>query len=104
LKVGFNSSPHLHTPRQRIRVGGDAISEDEFAQAIGDVVRVEQVQGLGPYTWFETITSAALLHFANEAVDVAIVEVGMLGRYDATNVVRADVAVITNVGLDHTDG
>ena len=45
-----------------------------------------------------------LLHFANEAVDVAIVEVGMLGRYDATNVVRADVAVITNVALDHTDG
>ena len=104
LRVGLYTSPHLHEPRERIRIGGDSISEEEFALAIADVVRVEDIQGLGPRTWFDTVTSAGLLAFGNEAVDVAIVEVGMLGRYDSTNVVRADVAVITNVGLDHTDG
>lgn len=102
LRVGLYTSPHLHDVTERIRIGGEDISEEDFAQAIGDVVRVEEVQGLGPRTWFDTVTSAALLHFANEAVDVAIVEVGMLGRFDSTNVVRADVAVITNVALDHT--
>ena len=104
LRVGLYTSPHLHTPRERIRVGGEPVDEDEFGVAIGDIARVEEVQGLGPLTWFETVTAAALLHFANEAVDVAIVEVGLLGRFDATNVVHAQVAVITNVGKDHTDG
>ncbi len=104
LRPGLYTSPHLHEPRERIRIGGETISEEDFALAIADVVRVEDVQGLGPRTWFDTVTSAALLLFGNEAVDVAIVEVGMLGRFDSTNVVRADVAVVTNVGLDHTDG
>ncbi|MFT7610977.1 MAG: dihydrofolate synthase/folylpolyglutamate synthase [Candidatus Aldehydirespiratoraceae bacterium] len=104
LRAGLYTSPHLHEVRERIRVGGEAISEEEFGIAIADVVRVEEVQGLGPRTWFDTVTSAALLYFGNEAVDVAIIEVGMLGRFDSTNVVKADVAVITNVGLDHTDG
>jgi dihydrofolate synthase/folylpolyglutamate synthase len=104
LRAGLYTSPHLHEVRERIRLGGEAISQEEFALAIADVVRVEEVQGLGPRTWFDTVTSAALLYFGNEAVDVAIIEVGMLGRFDSTNVVQADVAVITNVGLDHTDG
>lgn len=104
LRVGLYTSPHLHDVTERIRVGGEDISAEDFGLAIADVVRVEEVQGLGPRTWFDTVTSAALLHFANEAVDVAIVEVGMLGRFDSTNVVHADVAVITNVSRDHTDG
>lgn len=104
LRVGLYTSPHLHSPVERIQVAGAAIDETDFGLAIGDVVRVEDVQGLGPRTWFDTVTSAALLHFANEAVDVAVVEVGMLGRFDSTNVVHAAVAVVTNVGLDHTDG
>lgn len=104
LRAGLYTSPHLQDPRERIRVGGESISEEEFGLAMGDVVRVEEVQGLGPRTWFDTVTSAAFLVFANEAVDVAIIEVGMLGRFDSTNVVHAEVAVITNVGLDHTDG
>ncbi|GJM37484.1 MAG: dihydrofolate synthase [Acidimicrobiales bacterium] len=104
LRVGLYTSPHLHDVTERIRVGGEDITAEDFGLAIADVVRVEEVQGLGPRTWFDTVTSAALLHFANEAVDVAIVEVGMLGRFDSTNVVRADVAVITNVSQDHTAG
>lgn len=104
LRVGLYTSPHIQEPRERIRIGAETISEDDFALAIADVVRVEEVQGLGPRTWFDTVTSAALLMFGNEAVDVAVVEVGMLGRYDSTNVVRSEVAVVTNIALDHTDG
>jgi dihydrofolate synthase/folylpolyglutamate synthase len=104
LRVGLYTSPHLQEPRERIRIGGEMISEEDFGLAIADVVRVEDVQGLGPRTWFDTVTSAALLLFSNEAVDVGIIEVGMLGRFDSTNVVRAEVAIVTNVALDHTDG
>ena len=104
LRVGLYTSPHMHSPRERIRLVAETIDEECFGLAIGDIARVEEIQGLGPLTWFETVTASAFLHFANEAVDVAIVEVGMLGRFDATNVVKAQVAVITNVGLDHTDG
>ncbi len=104
LRVGTYTSPHLERVNERIRVGAEAIADDGFGEAIGDVVLAASAQALGQLTWFETVTAAALLHFANEAVDVAVVEVGMLGRYDATNVVSAQIAVVTNVGLDHTSG
>ena len=104
LRVGAYSSPHLETPNERIRVNGEPIDDDDFGQVIGSVARVAEIQGLEPVTWFETVTAAGLLHFADEAVDLAVVEVGMLGRFDATNVVDGAVSVVTNVGLDHTDG
>ncbi len=104
LRVGTYTSPHLETVNERIRVAGDAIDDVGFAQAVGDVVRTQDAYRTEPITWFETLTAAALLHFANEVVEVALVEVGMLGRYDATNVVEAEIAVITNVGFDHTVG
>ncbi len=103
LNVGSYTSPHLESLTERIRVGGEVISDDDFGQVIGDIARAAEASDL-ELTWFETLTGAALLHFANEAVDVAIIEVGMLGRYDATNVVDARIAVVTNVGLDHTTG
>ena len=104
LRVGSYLSPHLESTAERIRVGGETIPEADFGAAIGDVVRALDAHDAGPATWFETVTAAAFLHFANEAVDVAVVEVGMLGRYDATNVVRAQIACVTNVGLDHSSG
>ena len=104
LRVGLYTSPHLVTPCERIRVGGAELDQQAFGQAIGDVARLVEAAELEPLSWFETVTAAAFAHFANEAVDVAVVEVGMLGRFDATNVVDAQVAVITNVGRDHTDG
>jgi len=64
---------------------------------------VAPLSGITP-SFFELLTAAALLWFAESAVDVAVIEVGLLGRYDATNVCEADVAVITNIGRDHTDG
>ena len=104
LRVGTCTSPHLETVTERIRLGGEPISETGFGDALGDVFRAIDAYQLETPTWFESVTAAALLAFANEAVDVAVVEVGMLGRFDATNVVHARVAVVTNVDRDHTSG
>jgi len=104
LRVGLYTSPHVSSPRERIRVGAVDLDRPTFGQAVGDIARLVEAAELEPLSWFETVTAAALLHFANEAVEVAVVEVGMLGRFDATNVVDGEVAVVTNVGRDHTDG
>ena len=104
LRVGLYTSPHLSSPCERIRVEAADLDQHTFGQAVGDIARLVEFAELGPLSWFETVTAAALLHFANEAVEVAVVEVGMLGRFDATNVVNAQIAVITNIGRDHTDG
>ena len=103
LRVGAYTSPHLVAPTERISVDATPIGPDTFGAAIGDVARFTNHLQMRA-TWFETVTAAALQHFADVAVDVAVVEVGMLGRFDATNVVEAQVATITNVALDHTDG
>ena len=79
------------------------ITEDEFGDLIGGVAHYAQATPESP-SYFELLTAAALLWFSAEAVDVALVEVGLLGRFDATNVVDAAVVVVTNVGRDHTDG
>ncbi len=103
LRVGAYTSPHLVSPTERLSVDSEPIDEESFGAAIGDVARfVEHLRMRA--TWFETVTAAALQHFADVAVDVAVVEVGMLGRFDATNIVEAEVAAITNVARDHTDG
>ena len=103
LRVGAYTSPHLVAPTERISVDSEPMDPEAFGAAIGDVGRFTDHLQMRA-TWFETVTAAALQHFADVAVDVAVVEVGMLGRFDATNVVDAEVAVVTNVGLDHTDG
>ncbi len=105
LRVGTYSSPHLEQINERIRIAGSLIDDEFLGSTIGTIARAVKVsEEIVDVTWFETLTGAALLAFADEAVDVAVVEVGMLGRYDATNVVQAQVAVITNVSLDHSLG
>ncbi|CAN5911256.1 folylpolyglutamate synthase/dihydrofolate synthase family protein [soil metagenome] len=103
LSVGTYTSPHLEAIGERITWNGEPIANDELARAITTIASVEEVAGITP-SYFEILTAAAFGWFADVAVDVAVVEVGMLGRYDATNVVDATVAVLTNVGRDHTDG
>ncbi len=103
LRVGAYTSPHLVAPTERISVDSEPMDPETFGSAIGDVARFTDHMQMRA-TWFETVTAAALQHFADVAVDVAVIEVGMLGRFDATNVVDSQVAVITNVGRDHTDG
>ena len=102
LKVGTYSSPHLENIRERIQVNGEAVAEYDFAEAVAAVAIAEGMSGLRP-TYFEIMTAAAFRWFSDDAIDVAVIEVGMLGRWDATNVVRPDVAVITNIALDHTE-
>jgi len=104
LRVGTYTSPHLEAVNERIRCGGDAIDDADLTEVLATVFRSVDGYELPNPTWFEVVTAAAFVHFANEAVDVAVVEVGMLGRFDATNVVEANVAAITNVGQDHTSG
>jgi len=103
LSVGTYTSPHLEAINERLSWNGEPIGDDDLAGVIGAVAAVEEVSGVTP-SYFEILTAAAFTWFADIAVDVAVVEVGMLGRYDATNVVDSAVAVLTNVGRDHTDG
>jgi len=97
LKVGAYLSPHVRGWSERIRVHGD---EADFDPAIRRV-RVE-AEAIGA-TQFELLTAAALAAFAAAEVDVAAVEAGLGGRYDATNVLRSPVQVLTNVSLEHTE-
>ncbi len=103
LSVGLYSSPNLEKVNERISWDGKDISDDEFARVLGLLASVEPLIDRVP-SRFELLTAAAFIYFAEQGVDVAVVEVGLLGRYDATNVLDADVAVVTNVGKDHTDG
>lgn len=103
LSVGTYTSPHLERINERIAWNGEPIPDDELGRVIGTVASVETVAGVTP-SYFEILTATAFTWFADVAVDVAVIEVGMLGRYDATNVADATVAVLTNVGRDHTDG
>ena len=103
LSVGTYTSPHLEAINERIRWNDEPIDDDALGGAIGTVAAVEELADATP-SYFEILTAAAFGWFAEVAVDVAVVEVGMLGRWDATNVVDAQVAVLTNVGRDHTDG
>jgi dihydrofolate synthase/folylpolyglutamate synthase len=103
LSVGLYTSPHLHRINERIRWDGRPIPDDDFANVVGLLQSVEPLVDHTP-SFFELLTALALVWFAEQGVEVAVIEVGLLGRYDATNVVNGDVAVITNIGKDHTDG
>ena len=102
LTVGTYTSPHLEHVTERIRRNGEVITEEELAEQIGAVAEVAQLvdQDLG---YFEILTAAAFRWFADVAVDVMVIEVGLLGRWDATNIVESQVAVITNIGMDHNE-
>ena len=103
LHVGTYTSPHLERVNERIRLDGEPLDDDAFGLAVNQVATVESLVD-GTLSYFEVLTAAAFGCFAEHAVDVAVVEVGLLGRWDATNVVDAEVAVVTNIGRDHTDG
>ncbi|HWG73553.1 MAG TPA: Mur ligase family protein [Acidimicrobiales bacterium] len=100
LSVGTFTSPHLERINERICANGEAIGDDDLADALSGVASVEALLEVRP-TWFEILAAAAFRTFADLPVDAAVVEVGIGGRWDATNVVDATVAVVTNVGLDH---
>ena len=97
LSVGAYLSPHVAGWSERIRVGGE---DADFEAAVAAVRPAAEALGA---TQFEALTAAALLAFAEAEADVAVVEAGLGGRHDATNVLHTRVVVLTNVALDHTD-
>jgi dihydrofolate synthase / folylpolyglutamate synthase len=106
LKTGLYTSPHLVRINERIRVNGVAISDDNFAALHGEVDRAaEHLVERGELPWhpsfFEMMTTIAFEYFARQKIDIAVLEVGMGGRLDATNVVEPRVSVITDISLDH---
>jgi len=106
LKVGLYTSPHLRCYEERIRVGQDLIAAKAFIRIMTRLrSRIERLMSQGklasPPTHFEHLTCAALMHFAEKKVDIAVLEVGMGGRFDATNVVDPVLSVITTISEEH---
>lgn len=102
--VGVYTSPHLMHVRERIRIGASEISPGEFARVAREVAEAEEdlPESAGRLTYFEAITAMAFKHFADEAVDAAVIEVGLGGRLDSTNVITPEVCAITEIQLEHT--
>jgi dihydrofolate synthase/folylpolyglutamate synthase len=101
LRVGLYTSPHLVRFTERFRINDEEVSPERILEIYNRVRHV--VDDAEPPTYFEIVTAMAFQYFAEEAVDWAIVEVGMGGRLDATNVIRPEVSVITNIAFDHEE-
>ena len=103
LRTSQSPSPHLSSYRERILIDGQPIAEVDLERVLQEVLEASEAgeARYGPATEFELLTAAAYLWSARSAVDVAIIEVGLGGRLDATNTWHADVAAVTNVSLDH---
>ncbi len=97
--TGFYSSPHLHSIRERFRIGNQLISEDAFTRLVSQLASF--LENRDHPTYFELTTILALLWFAEQKVEVAILETGMGGRLDATNVVTPILSIITDISRDH---
>ena len=104
--TGMFISPHLHTFRERICINGKPISEDEFCSLVDEVwpnvEKISKVEEHGSVTLFETLTARAFLHFRRSEADFQVLEVGLGGRLDSTNLVSPKVCAITSISLDHT--
>ncbi|MDG9678671.1 bifunctional folylpolyglutamate synthase/dihydrofolate synthase [Micromonospora sp. DH14] len=106
LHTGRYTSPHLETVRERIALDGEPVSEERFAavyQEIKPLAELVDARSDEPLTYFDMTTALAFATFADAPVDIAVVEVGLGGAEDATNVLQAGVCVITPIGLDHTE-
>ena len=105
-KTGLFTQPHLITPRERCRINSRLISEVEFAQYVDrlrpSIETTAELESIGHVSFFEIYTALAFTYFADNAVDFAVIEVGLGGRLDATNVVDPLVSVITPISLEHT--
>ena len=105
-KTGLFTQPHLITPRERCRINSRLISETEFAQYVNrlkpSIEAIAESESVGRVSFFEIYTALAFTYFADNAVDFAVIEVGLGGRLDATNVVDPLVSVITPISLEHT--
>jgi len=108
LSVGTMTSPHLEVINERIATDARPIADEDLAEILASLETLEAFlserdPGAIPPTWFELVTAAGYRYFSDVAVDAAVIEVGLGGRYDATNAADGRVAVVTNVELDHTE-
>ncbi|RLE03289.1 MAG: hypothetical protein DRI99_05080, partial [Candidatus Aminicenantes bacterium] len=105
-KVGLYTSPHLVSVRERIKINDQLISEEDFAKLTAFLKkRIDELIVAGklltPPTYFEFLTALAFTYFAHQKIDLGVIEVGLGGRYDATNILEPLCSVITSIGLDH---
>ncbi|KAA1418798.1 bifunctional folylpolyglutamate synthase/dihydrofolate synthase [Nocardioides humilatus] len=106
LRTGRFTSPHVEKMSERISIDGDPLDDDAFVRAFNDIAAYTHLVDAAephPLSFFETVVGMAYAAFADAPVDVAVVEVGMGGSWDATNVIDADVAVLTPIALDHAN-
>jgi dihydrofolate synthase/folylpolyglutamate synthase len=103
FKVGLFTSPHIISFTERVRVNGEEITENEVIELAEEIKDI--VVHLGDFspTFFEVVTAMALLYFKRKKVDIAVIEVGMGGRLDATNIITPEISIITNISYDHKE-
>jgi dihydrofolate synthase / folylpolyglutamate synthase len=101
FKTGLYTSPHLKDFRERIRINGEMISTDEVVNWVKNYCINNDLWKIEP-SFFELTVAMAFDYFAQKEVDIAVVEVGLGGRLDSTNIIKPEVSIITNIGLDHT--
>ncbi len=109
-KTGLTLSPHLQKVNERLQINGKEISDKKFTKMVSSMIQIiEKMKnppaggGVGAPSYFEILVGMAFTYFVKEKVDIAVVEVGMGGEFDATNTLNPLIAVLTNVGLDHTN-
>jgi dihydrofolate synthase/folylpolyglutamate synthase len=104
-RIGLHTKPHLRSMTERARINGLAISEEAFAQTLEAMMPAieKTTMEFGRPTYYETLLALAFSHFAREKVDIAVIEVGLGGRIDGTNVITPLVSAITSVGFDHME-
>ena len=103
FRVGLFTSPHLVSFTERIRVDGAEITEGEVVQDASEIKEIVSRDADFSPTFFEVVTAMALLYFQRKGIDLAVMEVGMGGRLDATNIILPEVSVISSIGYDHRD-
>ena len=103
FRVGLFTSPHLVSFTERIKINGKEITEGDIVQLAGEIKEI--VSGINDFspTFFEVVAAMAMLYFERKKIDIAVIEVGMGGRLDATNIIVPLVSVITNIGYDHKE-
>ncbi|MDP9023967.1 MAG: Mur ligase family protein, partial [Candidatus Eremiobacteraeota bacterium] len=105
LRVGLHTKPHLRSMTERARIDGVEIAEDRFAEILTAMMPAidRTAAEHGRPSYYETLLALAFQYFFDERVDVAVIEVGLGGRLDGTNIIHPQVAIITSVGFDHMD-
>lgn len=103
-KTGLHVSPHIYTPQERAQINGELISKDNFCRIYKQLlqpIKLVEKKYLSPPSYYEILLAIAFIYFNEQKCDVVVVEVGLGGKLDSTNIIKSNYQVITNIGLDH---